>query len=118
MHAKHVHFTEEEFLDRQRRARAALAERELDGLLLFKIEDMCWMCGLDTDGFYIFHALFLGADGKLTHVSRNSDLANLEYSSICDDIRVCPDGTNQSRSAAIKYMLRGHGLRGRRIGIQ
>jgi len=32
-----IHFTHEEFADRQKRVRQELVKRELDGLLLFKI---------------------------------------------------------------------------------
>ena len=59
----HIYFTREEFAQRQQRVREALAERDLDGLLLFKIEDMYWLCGLDTDGFCIFHNMFIGVNG-------------------------------------------------------
>ena len=45
-----IYFTREEFAERQARVRAALAEQGLEGMLLFKIEDMYWLCGLDTQG--------------------------------------------------------------------
>jgi len=113
-----IHFTHEEFADRQNRVRQELVKRELDGLLLFKIEDMYWMTGFDSDGFCIFHSMFVGADGQLTHLSRTADLANLHYSSICDDVRIAPDSANVSWASCIKDMLAAHGMRGKRIGIQ
>jgi Xaa-Pro aminopeptidase len=45
-----IHFSHDEFAERQRRTRASMQELELDGLLLFKIEDIYWLTGLDTDG--------------------------------------------------------------------
>lgn len=111
------HFTLEEFRDRQDRVRKELAEHDLDGLLLFKIEDMYWLTGLDTDGFCIFHAMFLGTGGGLTHISRTADLANVRYSSICEDVRVWIDGGG-SKAAAVKDTLAGHGMAGKRVGIQ
>lgn len=113
-----VHFTEEEFAERQARTRRELASRGLDGLLVSRIEDQYWLTGLDTDGFCIFHVLFIGVDGQLTHVTRTADLANLRYSSICDDVRIWTDGERSSKSAAVKDMLAGHGMRGKRIGVQ
>ena len=80
-----MHFTTAEFGERQERTRDALADQGLDGMLLFKIEDMYWLSGFDSDGFSIFHAMFIGADGELTHVSRGADLPNLRYSSVVDE---------------------------------
>lgn len=113
-----VHFSREEFADRQARTRRAMADRGLDGMLVSRIEDQYWLTGLDTDGYCIFHALFIGVDGQLTHVSRTADVANLKYSSICDDIRIWPDGENSPKSRAIKDMLASHKMEGKRIGIQ
>jgi len=114
----YVHFSVEEFADRQARVRAALAERGLDGLLISRIEDQYWLCGLDTDGFVIFHAMFIGVDGSLTHVTRTADLASIDYSSICRDVRVWEDAAGNPKSKAIKDMLASHGMRGKRVGVQ
>jgi len=84
----YVHFSLEEFADRQAHVRAELAARGLDGLLVSRIEDQYWLCGLDTDGYVIFHAMFIGLEGQLTHVTRTADLASIDYSSICKDVRV------------------------------
>ena len=60
-----MHFSPAEFSERQEKTRDALADQGLDGMLIFKIEDMYWLCGFDSDGFSIFHAMFIGADGEL-----------------------------------------------------
>jgi Xaa-Pro dipeptidase len=112
------HFSLEEFRVRQSATREELAARGLDGLLLFKIEDMYWLSGLDTDGFCVFHAMFLGTGGGMTHISRTADLANIHYSSICEDIRLWVDGADTSKSATIKDTLASHNMAGRRLGIQ
>ena len=75
----YLHFSEEEFAERQARVRQALEERGLDGLILSRVEDQYWLCGLDTDGFVIFHAMFIGVGGQLTHVTRTADLASIDY---------------------------------------
>ena len=114
----YIHFTRAEFAERQGKVRQRLAQLNLDGLLVFKIEDMYWLCGFESDGFCIFNSLFIGADGALTHVARPADLANISYSSICEDVRVSPDSEHLTRAQAIKDMLESHGLQGQRIGIQ
>jgi Xaa-Pro dipeptidase len=112
------HFSLDEFDRRQAALRKALVESTLDGLLLFKIEDIYWLSGLDTDGFCVFNAMYFGTEGGMTHISRTADLANIRYSSICDDIRVSVDAADNSRSAAIKDTLASHNMAGKRIGIQ
>ena len=50
----YIHFTKEEFLQRQKKTRQYLQNLGLDGLLLFKIEDMYWLTGYESDGFCVF----------------------------------------------------------------
>ena len=112
------HFTREEFSQRQQKTRKHLQKLELDGLLLFKIEDMYWLTGYESDGFCIFGSMFIGTDGALTHLTRPADLGNLSYSSICEDVRISPDTEDSTRAEHIKDMLRSLGMEGKKIGIQ
>lgn len=113
-----IHFTLKEFAERQQRVRQCMDAQQLDGLLLFKIEDMYWLTGYDSDGFSIFGSMFLSTDGQLTQLARPADLGNVAYSSICEDVRVAADSSNTSRADQIKNMLDSLGMQGRRIGIQ
>lgn len=79
---------------------------------------MYWLCGLDTDGFCVFNAMFLGADGGLTHITRTADVANIRYSSVCEDIRVWVDAADNPKSRTIRETLASHGMQGKRVGIQ
>ena len=114
----YIHFSREEFSQRQKKTRILLQELELDGLLIFKIEDMYWLTGYESDGFCIFGSMFIGTDGALTHLARPADLGNLSYSSICKDIHISPDTQSSSRAEHIKDMLRSLGMEGKKIGIQ
>jgi len=118
MHKPYIHFSREEFSERQKKTRKLLQKLELDGLLIFKIEDMYWLTGYESDGFCIFGSMFIGTDGALTHLARPADLGNLSYSSICEDIRISPDLESSTRAEHIKDMLRSHGMEGKKIGIQ
>jgi len=113
-----IHFTREEFAQRQGRVAEIMQQQGLDGALLFKIEDMYWLTGYDSDGFSIFGCMFIGTDGKLTHLARPADLGNAAYSSICEDVRIAPDSADTSRAFQIKEMLASLGMQGKRIGIQ
>ena len=114
----YLHFSRAEYEARQQRVRAALSERELDGVLLFQIEDMYWLTGLDTDGFYVFHCMYIGVNGELTYIARRVDRANVYYSSIIEDYREWLEAADSPRASTIKDMLASHGLQGKRIGIQ
>ncbi len=113
-----IHFSREEFAERQQRTRQGMAKLELDGILLFKFEDMYWLTGYDSDGFTIFGCMFLSTDGALTHLARPADLGNASYSSICEDVRIAPDSETEPRAGQIKAMLESLGMQGKRIGIQ
>jgi Xaa-Pro dipeptidase len=113
-----IHFSREEFSQRQGQVRSSMDAKGLDGLLVFKIEDMYWLSGFDSDGFSIFSCMFIGTEGKLTHLARPADLGNAFYSSICVDVRTAPDSSKVSRSEQIKEMLNALGMQGKRIGIQ
>jgi Xaa-Pro dipeptidase len=113
-----IHFSREEFAQRQGRVRQSLERQNLDGALLFKIEDMYWLTGYDSDGFSIFGCMFIGTAGELTQLARLADLGNSSYSSICEDVRVAPDSANITRAGQIKEMLASLGMQNKRIGIQ
>lgn len=118
MQDPNIHFTKEEFEQRQSRVRSSQEAQNLDGVLLFKIEDMYWLTGYDSDGFSIFGCMFISTDGEITHLARPADLGNASYSSICTDVRIAPDSQSISRASQIKEMLSSLGMKGRRIGIQ
>jgi Xaa-Pro dipeptidase len=113
-----IHFSREEFAERQERVRNSMCEQELDGLLLFKIEDMYWLTGYDSDGFCIFGTMFIGTDGQLTQLVRPADLGNASYSSICEDVRTAPDSEHSNRAEQIKSLLQSLKMQGKRVGIQ
>jgi Xaa-Pro aminopeptidase len=58
-----LHFTREEFADRQRRTRAEMAKAGLEGLLIFRQESM-YLTGYDTSGYSMFQGRIL-QDGEL-----------------------------------------------------
>jgi Xaa-Pro dipeptidase len=76
---------------------------------MFKIEDMYWLSGYDSDGFSIFGTMFIGTNGQLTHLSRMADLGNVSYSSICEDVRLAPDSQIVTRAEQVKEMLNSLG---------
>src|SRR5215207_118069 len=95
-----VHFAERELADRRKAAAAELAQRGLDGLLMFRQESMYYLTGYDTFGYVFFQCLYMGADGEtLTLLTRTPDVRQAEHTSVIEDIRVWFDaeGANPAR---------------------
>ncbi|WP_460448945.1 M24 family metallopeptidase [Alsobacter sp. SYSU BS001988] len=113
-----LHFTSDEFDARRRRFLAALAERRLDGALLFAQESMYWLTGYDTFGFCFFQCLYVGADGRMALLTRSADLRQAQHTSTIRDIRIWRDGRDADPAADAVAMLRDLAAAGKRIGVE
>ena len=69
-----LHFSSQEFTQRNRRTMEALKSRNLDGLLMFRQESMYYLSGYDSFGYVFFQCLYLGADGRMMLLTRSPDL--------------------------------------------
>ncbi len=113
-----LHFSTEELADRRQRAIALMAEAKLDGLLMFRQESMYYLTGYDTFGYVFFQCLYLGADGKLTLLTRAPDLLQAKHTSMISDIRVWVDGPDVKPAEALRQILAEHGCKGKRLGVE
>ncbi len=59
-----LHFSKEEFAERQYRTIEQLKNQQLDGLLMFRQESMYYLSGYDSFGYVFFQCLYLDADGR------------------------------------------------------
>src|SRR3990172_11825358 len=103
-----LHFSREELAERRARAIAAMAARGLDGLLLFRQESLYYLTGYDTFGYVFFQCLHLGADGRMTLLTRAPDLRQARHTSVIEDVRVWVDGAERNPAAALKAILSQH----------
>lgn len=113
-----LHFDRAEFEARIARATAAMAEKGLDGLLLFAQESMYYLTGYDTFGFCFFQCLYLGGDGRLALLTRSADLRQARATSIIGDIRVWTDEAGARPEAQLRDMLEDLGAKGTRLGVE
>jgi len=113
-----LHFTREEFADRQRRTRAEMAKAGLDGLLIFRQESMYWLTGYDTSGYSMFQGMYLGADGALALLTRSADQRQARLTSVIEDIRIWIDREGADPAAELREMVAEYCGRGRRIGVE
>ncbi len=113
-----LHFSRDEFARRRSRAVAKVAERGLDGLLMFRQESMYYLTGYDTFGYVFFQCLYLGADGALTLLTRSPDLRQARHTSTIEDIRVWADRAGADPAEELRAILAGHGCKGQRLGVE
>src|SRR4028118_1648240 len=114
-----VHFTADELAARRKAAGDDLADRNLDGLLVFRQESMYYLTGYDTFGYLFFQCLYVGADGDiLTLLTRTPDARQAEHTSVIEDIRVWYDAEGVDPTWDLKEILEEHGCRGKRLGIE
>ena len=113
-----VHFAPAEMAAPKQRLAAALAERHLDGILLFSQNSMYWLTGYDTFGFCFFQCLYVGADGRAALLTRSADLRQARQTSDIADIRVWKDSATAAPARDLAAMLADLGLRGKRLGVE
>ncbi len=115
---RHLHFSEEEFAERRRRAIALMQEEGLDGLLCFRQESMFYLTGYDTFGYVFFQCLYLGADGRMMIQTRAPDLRQARQTSVVEDIRVWVDGPEAQPAEELREILREYGAEGKKLGVE
>ena len=113
-----LHFTAEEYAERRARACRLMAETGLDGLLIFRQESMFYLTGYDTFGYVFFQCLYLGADGRMTLLTRAPDLRQAQQTSVIEDIRVWIDGPDAKPAEDLREILRAQGCEGRTLGVE
>ncbi len=114
-----VHFTADELAARRKAAGDELADRGLDGLLVFRQESMYYLTGYDTFGYVFFQCLYMGADGEtFTLLTRTPDVRQAEHTSVIEDIRVWYDAEGVDPAWDLEKILEEHGCRGKRLGIE
>jgi len=113
-----LHFTEQEFAARKAETVARMARDGLDGLLMFRQESMYYLTGYDTFGYVFFQCLYLGADGRVTLLTRAPDARAARYTSNIEDVRIWVDQPDANPAAELKAILAEHGCAGRRLGVE
>ena len=70
-------FPKELFKDRLNQVQRDIISRGLGGVLIFNPENIYWLTGYQTIGYFTFQALFVGSDGATAVIGRvvNRDLA-------------------------------------------
>jgi Xaa-Pro dipeptidase len=113
-----IHFSEQELAARRAISVAELKRRNLQGLLMFRQESMYYLTGYDTFGYCFFQCLYLGADGRMTLLTRAPDLRQARHTSVIADIRIWVDQAGKNPAQDLRDILHEHNAGGSRLGIE
>ena len=113
-----LHFPQAEFDHRLARLQQAMADEQLDGLLLFNQASMYWLTGYDTFGYCFFQCLIVTADGRTALLTRSADLRQAQLTSTIENIRIWVDGAQADPTGDLCNLLTELGLAGKRLGVE
>ena len=113
-----LHFSKEEFSERQHRTIEQMKNLQLDGLLMFRQESMYYLSGYDTFGYVFFQCLYLSVDGRLMLLTRAPDLRQARHTSTIADIRIWQDSADADPAVQLKDILDEFGCKDQRLGVE
>lgn len=113
-----LHFPRAEFAGRMARLQAAMAQADLDCLLLFAQESMYWLTGYDTFGFCFFQCLVVKRTGEMALLTRAPDLRQAQHTSVIDNIAIWTDRAGAEPVGDLMKLLGDLDLVGARIGVE
>ncbi|WCK05446.1 M24 family metallopeptidase [Agrobacterium tumefaciens] len=97
-------FPKEEFTRRQDRARTVIQNAGYEALVVTGPENIYWLTGRQTAGYFAFQALIMPVEGAPTLLVRQLELAGSIANTWLDDIVAYQDGENAA--AALARLLR------------
>jgi len=109
-------FERAEFSARQARAQVALATRGLNAALITGPENIFWLTGQQTPGYYTFQMLVLPAAGEPLFLLRQLELTNFLRNSFLENYETYGDGDKPVE--LVVDALRRRDLLGKRIAIE
>jgi len=109
-------FPEEEYDARLERVKERMAARDLDAILVTTPENIYYLCGLDHQGFFAYHALLVPREGEMALIARNMERATVEAQVTRARFVGYPDTFDRARVTA--ETLRATGLAAARLGIE
>jgi Xaa-Pro dipeptidase len=108
-------FPKAEYDERVDRARALLAKASIDVMLVTGPENIFYLTGQQTPGYYAFQALVLPVDGDLVFVIRQLEYFNFIANTFIPDAEVYQDGDEPVNFLFEAISRRG--LAGKRVAI-
>lgn len=108
-------FPKSEYDGRVARAREGLAAAGLDAMVVTGPENIFYLTGQQTPGYYMFQALVLPADGDPVFVIRQLEYFNFVANTFIADAAIYQD--SEDPVGFLTKVLADKGLKGKRVGI-
>lgn len=108
-------FPRQELEARLGAAREALVARGIDVYIITGPENIFYLCGQQTPGYYTYQALILPVDGEPVFIVRQLELNNLIANSYLDDVVAYDDGADAVDVTV--DLIRHRGWQNRRLAI-
>ncbi len=108
-------FPKEEYEIRVARARQNLVEAGIDALVVTGPENIFYLTGQQTPGYYTFQALLLPAEGDPVFVIRQLEYFNFIANTFIADAEVYQDGDEPV--SFLMALIEKRGLAGKRVAI-
>lgn len=108
-------FSVEEYKGRVAAVQKEMARRGIDVLMINHLENIYYLSGFRTVGYYSFMALFVPVEGAPIHLTRLIEKTTVQGTSWLDDPEFYPD-TEAYIDAAVR-VIKARGWSGKSIGI-
>ena len=108
-------FPKAEYDARVAKARTALAAAGLDAMVVTGPENIFYLTGQQTPGYYMFQALVLPVDGDPVFIIRQLEYFNFIANTFIADAAIYQD--NEEPVAFLTKVLADKGLQGKRVAI-
>lgn len=108
-------FETSEYRTRVDAVQTEMATRGIDVLMLNHLENIYYLSGFRTIGYYSFMALFVPAEGEPLHLNRLIEKSTLQGTSWLGEVDLYPD-TEEPIAAAVR-VIKARGWENARIGI-
>ena len=108
-------FTAAEYAHRVARARELLARNQIDAMVVTGPENIFYLTGQQTPGYYTFQALVLPVEGDPVFVIRQLEYFNFIANTFISDAQVYGDGDNPVD--VLVRVIQQKGLAGKRVAI-
>jgi Xaa-Pro dipeptidase len=113
---KTLYFPQEEYRRRLACLREQMRGRSLDALLVTTPENICYLSGYQTPGYYCKQCLLVPAEGDAIHVTRATEETNAKALSWIEQTTSYMD--DQEPVELFAQVLGGHGFSKARIGVE
>ena len=113
---KDLAFPREEYLARLGAIRLRMAGLEIDALLVTSPENICYLAGYQTPGYYWYQTLAVSMDREPVFITRLLEASNVEHLSWVEDSR--PYGDSDDWVEATRRVIADLGCASGRIGVE